>query len=84
MKSVTNQDIIALAKQQYEQTKRNTIPTEIISLPSAGKIYPESHPLRSGQLEMRYMTASDEDILTNMSFIRENVVLDKQIGRAHV
>jgi hypothetical protein len=79
MKSVTNQDIIALAKQQYEQTKRNTIPTEIISLPSAGKIYPESHPLRSGQLEMRYMTAYDEDILTNLSYIREGIVLDKLI-----
>lgn len=79
MKSVTNQDIIALAKQQYEQTKRNTIPTEIISLPSAGKIYPESHPLRSGQLEMRYMTAYDEDVLTNLSYIREGIVLDKLI-----
>jgi hypothetical protein len=79
MKSVTNQDIIALAKQQYEQNKRNTIPTEIISLPSAGKIYPESHPLRSGQLEMRYMTAYDEDILTNLSYIREGIVLDKLI-----
>jgi hypothetical protein len=79
MKSVTNQDIIALAKQQYEQTKRNTIPTEIISLPSAGKIYPESHPLRNGQLEMRYMTAYDEDILTNLSYIREGIVLDKLI-----
>ena len=79
MKSVTNQDIIALAKQQYEQTKRNTIPTEVISLPSAGKIYPESHPLRSGQLEMRYMTAYDEDILTNLSYIREGIVLDKLI-----
>ena len=79
MKSVTNQDIIALAKQQYEQTKRNTIPTEVISLPSAGKIYPESHPLRSGQLEMRYMTAYDEDVLTNLSYIREGIVLDKLI-----
>ena len=79
MKSVTNQDIIALAKQQYEQTKRNTIPTEVISLPSAGKIYPKSHPLRSGQLEMRYMTAYDEDILTNLSYIREGIVLDKLI-----
>ena len=69
MKTVTdriaNQNIIAIAKQQYEQTKRNTIPCEIVSLPSAGKIYPENHPLRSGQIEMRYMTAYDEDILTN-------------------
>ena len=45
---------IAIAKQQYEQNKRNTIPCEIVSLPSAGKIYPENHPLRSGQIEMRF------------------------------
>ena len=76
---IANQNIIELAKQQYEASKRNTIPTEIVKLPSDGKIYPESHLLRSGQLEMRYMTAYDEDILTNTSYIRENVVLDKLV-----
>jgi hypothetical protein len=72
-----NQNIIDIAKQQWETTKRNTIPTEIVQLPSAGKIYPKTSPLRSGQLEMRYMTAYDEDILTNASFLREGIVLDK-------
>ena len=76
---IANQNIIELAKQQYEQSKRNNIPCELVSLPSAGKIYPANHPLRSGQIEMRYMTAYDEDILTNISFIRENIVLDKLI-----
>jgi hypothetical protein len=72
-----NQNIIDIAKQQWETTKRNTIPTEIVQLPSAGKIYPKTTPLSSGQLEMRYMTAYDEDILTNASFLREGIVLDK-------
>lgn len=72
-----NQDIIDIAKQQWETTKRSTIPTEIVLLPSAGKIYPKTSPLRNGQLEMRYMTAYDEDILTNASFLREGIVLDK-------
>jgi hypothetical protein len=72
-----NQNIIDIAKQQWETTKRNTIPTEIVQLPSAGKIYPKTSPLSSGQLEMRYMTAYDEDILTNASFLREGIVLDK-------
>ena len=64
-----NQNIIDIAKQQWETTKRNTISTEIVQLPSAGKIYPKTNTLSSGQLEMRYMTAYDEDILTNASFL---------------
>ena len=52
-------------------------PTEIIDLPSKGLIYPESSPLSSGQVEMKYMTAREEDILTNQSYINKGVVLDK-------
>ena len=52
-------------------------PTEIIDLPSKGKLYPEGHPLRNGTIEMKYMTAKEEDILTNQSFITNGVVLDK-------
>jgi len=76
---IANQNIIDLARKDYELSKRNKIPSEIISLPSGGKLYPATHPLRSGKIEMRYMTAYDEDILTNVSYIRENVVLDKLI-----
>lgn len=74
---VTNQDLIQLAKKQYEETKRSTIPSELIRLVSRGMVYPKDHPLRSGTIEMRYMTAYDEDILTNPSYMREGVVLDK-------
>lgn len=74
---VTNQDLIQLAKKQYEETKRSTIPSEIIRLVSRGMVYPKDHPLRDGTIEMRYMTAYDEDILTNPSYMREGVVLDK-------
>lgn len=70
-------NIIELAKQRYETKKRSTLPSIIVSLASAGKIYPESSPLRSGQIEMRYMTAYDEDILTNTSYIKNGVVFDK-------
>ena len=52
-------------------------PTEIVQLPSKGKLYPEGHPLKSGTIEMKYMTAKEEDILTNQSFINNGVVLDK-------
>lgn len=53
-------------------------PTEFIDLPSKGtKLYPEGSPLRSGVIEMRYMTARDEDILTNQAYIEKGIVVDK-------
>lgn len=74
---VSNQDLVQIAKKQYEQDKRKTIPSEIVQLVTHGKVYPKTHPLRNGTIEMRYMTAYDEDILTNPSYLREGVVLDK-------
>lgn len=53
------------------------LPTEIIDLPSQGKLYPADHPLAEGKIEMKYMTAKEEDILTNQAYIRDGVVLDK-------
>ena len=52
-------------------------PTEIVELPSQGLIYPTDHPLRSGKVEMKYMTAKEEDILTNQNYIQKGIVLDK-------
>ena len=52
-------------------------PTEIIDLPSKGLVYPEGNPLSEGKIEMKYMTAKEEDILTNQSYIQSGVVLDK-------
>ena len=52
-------------------------PTEVVDLPSKGLVYPEGHPLRSGTVEMKYMTAKEEDILTNQNYISKGIVLDK-------
>jgi hypothetical protein len=52
-------------------------PTETIELPSKGLIYSEDNPLSSGKIEMKYMTAKEEDILTNQSYIQKGIVLDK-------
>ena len=52
-------------------------PTEIIDLPSKGLVYPEGHPLRKGNIEIKYMTAREEDILASQSLIKKGVVLDK-------
>ena len=54
-----------------------TLPTETIELPSKGLLYPEGHPLSSGTIEMKYMTAKEEDILSNQSYIQKGTVLDK-------
>ena len=53
------------------------LPTETIELPSKGLLYPSDSPLASGTIEMKYMTAKEEDILTNQSYIQNGTVLDK-------
>lgn len=53
------------------------LPTEIVSLPSKGLLYPKESPLAKGEIEMKYMTAREEDILTNTNFIRQGTVIDK-------
>jgi len=53
------------------------LPTEMVSLPSKGLLYPKESPLSSGEVEMKYMTAKEEDILTNSNFIRQGTVIDK-------
>lgn len=56
-----------------------SIPTEVIDLPSKGLVYSETSPLSSGEVEMKYMTAKEEDILTNQSYIQKGTVLDELI-----
>jgi hypothetical protein len=53
------------------------VPTETVELPSKGLLYPEGHPLAGGRLEMKYMTAKEEDILTNTNYIKNGTVIDK-------
>ena len=54
-------------------------PTETVELPSKGLIYPKDNPLSSGKIEMKYMTAKEEDILTNVNYLQKGIVLDKLI-----
>ena len=60
-----------------QQTNTSNIPTEVIDLPSKGWFYPEGHPLASGKIEMKYMTAKEEDILASQNLIKQGVVIDK-------
>ena len=52
-------------------------PTEEVELPSKGLIYSKDNPLSSGKVEIKYMTAKEEDILSNQSFIQKGNVLEK-------
>jgi hypothetical protein len=53
------------------------IQTETIELPSKGLIYPSENPLSSGTIEMKYMTAKEEDILLNQNYIKNGTAIDK-------
>jgi hypothetical protein len=56
-----------------------SLPTETVELPSKGLLYPESSPLKKGTVEMKYMTAREEDILTNNNYIQDGTAIDRAI-----
>ena len=55
-------------------------PTETVDLPSQGKLYSEDSPLKSGKIEVKYMTAKEEDILTSQNLIKKGLVIDKLLN----
>ena len=56
-----------------------TVPTEIVDLPSKGLVYAKENPLSSGQVEMKYMTAKEEDILTNINLLKQGTAIEKML-----
>jgi hypothetical protein len=68
---------LALKNLQNEEIKKSKFPTEFIDLPSKGLLYPADSELAKGVVEMKYMTAREEDILTSANLIKQGVVLDK-------
>ena len=78
---LSDQEIKNLAVQESsknvdEAVKNLKFPTETIDLPSKGLMYPETNPLSSGKLEIKYMTAREEDILTSQNLIKNGTVID--------
>tara|TARA_Y100000593_G_scaffold12569_1_gene23131 strand:+ start:10615 stop:11487 length:873 start_codon:yes stop_codon:yes gene_type:complete len=56
------------------------VPTEFVDLPSRGEFYPTSHPLSGeSQVEIKFLTAKDEDILTSKSLLQKGIALDRMI-----
>tara|TARA_Y100001963_G_scaffold128310_1_gene182472 strand:+ start:557 stop:1363 length:807 start_codon:yes stop_codon:yes gene_type:complete len=60
-----------------QKTAEQKFPSEIVDLPSKGLYYPSDNPLSSGKVEIKYMTAREEDILTSSNLIKKGTVLDK-------
>ena len=58
-------------------TEQTQFPAEEVTLPSKGLLYPKDSPLSKGTIEMKYMTAKEEDILTNANYIKNGVAIDK-------
>lgn len=57
------------------------VPTEFIELPSKGRFYPEGHPLYGqDSIEIRQMTAKEEDMLTSRTLLKKGVALDRVIA----
>jgi len=58
------------------EEQKQKFPTEIIDLPSGGKIYGKDSPIYSGKIEIKYMTAKEEDILTSQNLIKKGRVVE--------
>ncbi len=58
------------------EEQKQQFPTEVIDLPSEGKLYPKDSPLSEGKIEIKYMTAKEEDILTSSNLIKKGLAID--------
>ena len=59
------------------ENKKPQFPTENVKLPSKGLLYPKESPLSKGNVELKYMTAREEDILSNANYIQDGTVIDR-------
>ena len=66
-----------VATPNTQEDSKFKFPTEEVELPSKGLLYPEESSLSSGKVEIKYMTAKEEDILTNQNYISKGIVIDK-------
>ena len=80
--SVKNKIVLRQKLVIYINTNKGVIhnefkfPTEMVDLPSKGHFYVDGHPLSSGKVEVKYMTAKEEDILTSQNLIQQGTVID--------
>ena len=63
---------------QQPQGLSFVVPTEFVELPSRGEFYSSGHPLHGQDVvEIKYMTAKEEDILTSSTLLRRGLALER-------
>lgn len=70
-------DFVVKQHTDVPQRSESKYPTNIIPLPTKGVFYPIGHPLSSGEIELKEMSAKEEDLLANQQLIKSGKVLDK-------
>ena len=72
-------DEISITRQNIPTQKptQPTFPTEIIDLPSRGYFYPSTSKLSSGHIEVKLMTAREEDILSSPNLLKKGLAIEK-------
>ena len=66
---------------EYDQMAGFSVPRDYVMLPSKGRIYPTNSPLHNlEEIEVRHLTAVDEDILTSRALLRSGKAIDTMLG----
>jgi len=67
-------------QEPFKEPMHFVVPTEFVDLPSGGKYYPQGHPLHNvGEVEIKFMTAKEEDILTDKTLLKKGIAIDRLI-----
>jgi len=66
---------------EYDQMAGFSVPRDFVMLPSKGRIYPHDSPLHNlEEIEVRHLTAADEDILTSRALLRNGKAIDTMLS----
>jgi rubredoxin len=66
------------AKETFRNPLEFVTPTDFVTLPSKGRGYPATHPLHNKEvIEIKYMTAKEEDILTSRTLLKKNLAIER-------
>lgn len=74
---MSDEIVITRTNINKEPSAPTPFPTEIVDLPSEGKFYSSDNPLSKGNIELKYMTAKEEDILTSQNLLKRGIAIDK-------
>jgi rubredoxin len=66
---------------EYDRMAGFSVPRDFVMLPSKGRIYPVDNPLHNmEEIEVRHLTAADEDILTSRALLRSGKAIDAMLN----